>query len=100
MSNSDRKRMTPEEAEHVLMHIGDYVVFDEDYGCLIKASLMDATLLAIRALRGEATVYAKVLPAPEIVEINTTEMCGRCGCRVARQDHFCPGCGAAFKREK
>lgn len=96
----EHKRMTPEEAERVLMNIGDYVVFDEEYGCLIKAPLMDATLLAIRALREEATVYAKALPAPEVVEINTTEMCGRCGCRVAQQDHFCPGCGATFKKEE
>ena len=49
----EHKRMTAKEAESVLMHIGDYVVFDEEYGCLIKASLMDATLLAIRALREE-----------------------------------------------
>lgn len=49
----ERKRMTPKEAERVLMHVGDYVVFDDEYGYLIKAPLMDATLLAIRALRGE-----------------------------------------------
>jgi hypothetical protein len=48
----EHKRMTPEEAERVLMNIGDYVVFDDEYGCLIKAPLMDASLLAIRALRG------------------------------------------------
>lgn len=95
-----RKRMTPEEAERVLMNIGDHVVFDDEYGCLIKSTLMDATLLAIRPLREEATVYAKVLPAPETITINTTEMCGECGCRVAQQDQFCPGCGATFKREK
>lgn len=96
----ERKRMTPEEAERVLMHIGDYVVFDDEYGCLMKSSLVDATLLAIRALRGESAVYAKVLPAPESVMINATEMCGKCSCRVARQDRFCPGCGVTFNREK
>lgn len=53
MSNSDRKRMTPEEAEYVLMNIGNYVVFDENYGCLIKASLMDASLISIKALRAQ-----------------------------------------------
>jgi hypothetical protein len=82
------------------MHIGDYVVFDEEYGCLIKSSLMDATLLAIRALREKPTVYAETFPAPEAVDIHTTEVCGRCGCQVTHLDHFCPGCGATFKREK
>jgi hypothetical protein len=112
--DKEHKRMTPKEAENVLMHIGDYVVFDEEYGCLIKSSLMDATLLAIRALREKPTVYAEAFralrekptvyaetfPAPEAVDIHTTEVCGRCGCQVTHLDHFCPGCGATFKREK
>jgi hypothetical protein len=98
--DKEHKRMTPKEAESVLMHIGDYVVFDEEYGCLIKSSLMDATLLAIRALREKPTVYAETFPAPEAVDIHTTEVCGRCGCQVTHLDHFCPGCGATFKREK
>ena len=43
--------MTPEEAEHILINITDYIVPDEDYGLLMKAPLIDATLLAIKALR-------------------------------------------------
>ena len=46
-----KKRMTPEEAEHILINITDYIVPDEDYGLLMKAPLVDATLLAIKALR-------------------------------------------------
>ena len=46
-----KKRMTPEEAEHILVNITDYIVPDEDYGLLMKAPLVDATLLAIKALR-------------------------------------------------
>lgn len=46
-----KKRMTPEEAEHILINITDYIVPDEDYGLLMKAPLIDATLLAIKALR-------------------------------------------------
>ena len=95
----ERKPMTPEEAEHVLMHIGDHVVFDDEYGCLIKAPLMDASLLAIRALRGEVAVTTVSHLGGEVF-IRATEMCGKCGCRVAPQDHFCPGCGATLKRKK
>ena len=46
-----QKRMTPEEAEHILANITDYIVPDEDYGFLMRAPLVDATILAIKALR-------------------------------------------------
>ena len=45
------KRMTPKEAEHILINITDYIVSDEDYGLLMRAPLVDATVLAIKALR-------------------------------------------------
>ena len=47
----EKKRMTPEEAERILLNITDYIVPDEDYGFLMRAPLVDATILAIRALR-------------------------------------------------
>ena len=47
----EKKRMTPEEAEHILLNITDYIVPDEDYGFLMRAPLVDATILAIKALR-------------------------------------------------
>ena len=47
----EKKRMTPEEAEHILLNITDYIVADEDYGFLMRAPLVDATILAIKALR-------------------------------------------------
>ena len=46
-----QKRMTPEEAEHILANLTDYIEPDEDYGLLMRAPLVDATLLAIKALR-------------------------------------------------
>lgn len=46
-----QKRMTSEEAEHILANITDYIVPDEDYGLLMRAPLIDATILAIKALR-------------------------------------------------
>lgn len=47
-------RMTAKEAEHILIHMGDYIEYDDDYGCLFKPKLVDASARAIKALRAEA----------------------------------------------
>lgn len=48
---AERKRMTRKEAEHILMHLPDYIEWDEDYGLLTKGPLIDATLVAIKSMR-------------------------------------------------
>lgn len=60
--------MTNEKAIHILMHLADHV--EEIDGCIgIDGALMDATLLAIKALRNEqirckdCKHYKKVLGA-------------------------------------
>lgn len=46
-------RMTNKEAEHILINMGEYIEYDEDYGCLFKPKLIDAGVRAIKALRAE-----------------------------------------------
>lgn len=108
MSNSDRKRMTPEEAEHVLMNIGNYVVFDEDYGCLIKASLMDASLISIKALRAQNAEETAPVVHGQWIELgsdDTDDFRWKCSnCNEVRfeypgRDNYCPNCGAKMDLE-
>lgn len=54
MANERRPRMTKEEAFHILMHMEKYIEWDEDYGAAILAPLMDATVVALRALKADA----------------------------------------------
>ena len=55
MESKKRKaKMTKQEAIHILMHIDTNVEYDEDFGIMIKAPLMDAIVLAIKALEAEA----------------------------------------------
>lgn len=44
------KQMTPKGAEHILANITAYIVPDEDYGFLMRGPLVDAIMLAIKAL--------------------------------------------------
>lgn len=46
-----KKRMTRKEAEHILMHLSDYIEWDEDYGPLTRGPLIDAILVAIKSMR-------------------------------------------------
>ena len=48
-------KMTNEEAIHILMNLDKYVEHIEDIGIGVRAPLMDATLLAIKALRNNVT---------------------------------------------
>ena len=43
--------MTRKEAEHILMHLSDYIEWDENYGPLARGPLIDATLVAIKSMR-------------------------------------------------
>ena len=105
------KRMTPKEAEHILLNITDYIVPDEDYGFLLKSSLVDATLLAIKALRAQSA--GRVLPithAKWIVEFDDKgwkkHSCSGCGyfrrtdIHVSLNWDYCPHCGAKMDLEE
>ena len=50
-SKKHNVKMTKREAIHLLMHIETNVEYDEDFGIMIKAPLMDAIVLAIKALK-------------------------------------------------
>ena len=68
-------KMTNEEAIHILMNLDKYVEHIEDVGIGVKAPLVDATLLAIRALRNNVTPNNTV-PYPlggMIYYVETTE---------------------------
>ena len=46
-----KQKMTTQQAIHILMHVDQYVEYDEDFGNMVKAPLMDACLMAIKALK-------------------------------------------------
>ncbi len=46
-----KRKMTTKEAIHILMHMDRYVEYDEDFGMMVRAPLMDACNMAIRALK-------------------------------------------------
>ena len=94
-------RMTAKEAEKILFNMTDYVEFDEDYGVLFRAPLVDATVRAVKALR------------EEVVHGRWIEVRGRYACSVCKSRallHFggigqnlspyCPNCGAKMDLEK
>ena len=67
--------MTKEEAIHILMNLDKYVEHIEDIGIGVRAPLMDAAVLAIRALRNNVTPNNTV-PYPldgMIYYVETTE---------------------------
>ena len=99
----DRKRMTLKEAEHILLNINDYVIPDNDSGFFLTSSLVDATLLAIKAMRAQAAeettpvVHAKWM---ELGNLDDDDWCWMCSnCRqiyydYPERDRYCPNCGA------
>jgi hypothetical protein len=94
-----REKMTKEQAVHILMHLDSYVEYDEDIGILVKSPLMDACVLAIRALKADAVevVHGRLIPSFANVD---------CHCSVCRAEfdnilskaverwNYCPNCGA------
>lgn len=48
-----KNRMTTNQAIHIIMHLDQYVEHDEDFGNMIKAPLMDACVMAIKALKAQ-----------------------------------------------
>lgn len=75
--------MTKEEAFHILMHMEKYIEWDKDFGAAILAPLMDATVMALRALKADA------------VEVVYCQDCARCmkGFCTIRKDSW----GATLK---
>ena len=90
-------RMTAKEAEKILFNMADYVEFDEDYGVLFRAPLVDATVRAVKALR-EEVVYGRW----EEYQIPHIMCCSECDWATGVQDDFnyCPNCGAKRDLEK
>lgn len=90
-------RMTNKEAEHILINMREYIEYDEDYGCLFKPKLVDASVRAIRALRAE--------PKEARWEDVTGGMVvlGNCSeCKVRQPvigTNYCKGCGAKMGLE-
>ena len=84
-------RMTAKEAEKILFNIADYVEFDEDYGVLFRAPLVDATVRAVKALR-EEVVHGRWTYTDGEYEIYM--ICSECGWDSDFRTNYCPNCGA------
>lgn len=61
------KRMTNEQAIHILMHLEEYVEHDEYFGNMIRAPLMDASVMAIKALKENEELNRKLEYAYAII---------------------------------
>ena len=90
-------RMTNKEAEHILINMGEYIEYDEDYGCLFKSKLVDASVCAIRALRAESKeAHWEDITGGMVV-------LGKCSECKARQPvigtNYCKNCGSKISLE-
>ena len=106
------KKMTKEKAVHILMHIDTYVEYDEDFGIMVKSPLMDASLMAIKALKANTTEpkCGWWLPFFEEVEIYNTGgfkekrqtgwICSECGKGFTQFGHqkYCGNCGVKMNK--
>lgn len=54
-----KQKMTTQQAIHILMHVDQYIEYDEDFGNMVKAPLMDACLMAIKALKEQDRLKGK-----------------------------------------
>lgn len=95
--------MTNEEAIHILMHMERYVVEEDGY-FMIYAPLMDASLMAIKALRAQQCGHW--------IDRGSKLECSCCGKRVyigtydlgileeeKKNMKYCSGCGARMTKE-
>lgn len=107
MESKKRKaKMTKQEAIHILMHIDTNVEYDEDFGIMVKAPLMDACVLGIKALKTEA-VEVKHGEWIMVIDENDCECieCPLCGEQFYDGDNdtfdkpynYCPNCGADMR---
>ena len=94
-----RTAMTNKEAEEVLMNLDKYIEFDEDYGVLERAPLVDATLLAIKALRKQpiCAKWRKTRMDEPDGTYYFLFKCSRCDGFSARQRNFCSQCGSEME---
>ena len=93
--------MTAKEAEHILIHMGDYIEYDEDYGYLFKPKLVDASVRAIRALRAEVVHgrWVKHLEQDELLGDIKYYTCSECDWIDKPCYNYCPNCGAKMDLE-
>ena len=92
MASEKRKaKMTKQEAIHILMHIETNVERDEDFGIMVKAPLMDACVLAIRALKADAV---EVVHGRWSFIGENCCVCSVCHKHAIADYYFCPNCGA------
>ena len=95
--------MTNEDAIHFLMNIGHYVEYIDGHIC-VRAPLMDASLLAIKALRSQHHgKWLKNWCDTGMIGHEYAE-CSLCGCQmidtnVFWDSKFCPRCGAQMIKE-
>ena len=88
-------RMTAKEAEKILFNMADYVEFDEDYGVLFRAPLVDATVRAVKALR-EEVVHGRWVMKETCGPHTGGYHCSVCD-KMSRSlcpENYCPNCGA------
>ena len=88
-------RMTAKEAEHILIHMGDYIEYDEDYGYLFKPKLVDASVRAIKALRAEVA-HGQWIDQSFAMNGGVVRfyVCSECQHEMAFETNYCPNCGA------
>ncbi len=101
MANEHRAKMTKEEAIHILMRLGEYVVHDEDFGIMIKAPLMDACAMAIKAIKAPEVVHGR-WDWKRIDERTEQLYCSVCGSDSGACEtyNYCPNCGALMDGER
>jgi uncharacterized paraquat-inducible protein A len=94
-------RMTAKEAEKILFNMADYVEFDEDYGVLFRAPLVDATVRAVKALREEVVHGRWIDNIDENGYLcNAWRKCSACGgLNWSKRPNYCPNCGAKMGLE-
>ena len=51
-----KQKMTKEEAIHILMRLEQYIEHDEDFGNMVRSPLMDASVMAIKALKTQNNI--------------------------------------------
>ena len=104
-SEKRNAKMTKQEAIHILMHIDTNVEYDEDFGIMVKAPLMDACVLAIKAIKADAVEvkHGRWEPRTDVVGFVRCSVCRDCNIYDDWADgkkwNYCPNCGAKMDLE-